>query len=185
MEERTITDVPLTLIALPLFNASPTPPALRAGSPGGGGDLETRALPLLVAGNATLWELGSARRMAPQAPRKSTLTLVCTANPASAARWFARQSRSPTNPCTYRGGALPHPVGAPANGSAGASEKYANPGVYRQPRQRCALVRSAEPVSYKPMHLPRWYATPPCGSWALPGEWRRVMTPWFLHTLRR
>jgi len=25
-----------------------------------------------------------------------------------------------------------------------------------QPRQRCALVRSAEPVSYKSIHLPQW-----------------------------
>src|SRR5690554_7610242 len=95
MEERTITDVPLTLIALPLFNASPTPPALRAGSLGRAGLLQTHA-PIAVVRYPTLWELGSARRMAPQAPRKST----------------------------------------------------ANVGVYRQPRQRCALVRSAERASY-------------------------------------
>src|SRR5690554_433906 len=36
--------------------------------------------------------MGFARRMAPQAPRVRTLTLAYTANPASAARWFARRS---------------------------------------------------------------------------------------------
>jgi len=44
-----------------------------------------------------------------------------------------------------------HPVGAglrPANGAAGASEKNASANGYRQPRQRCALVRPAEPISY-------------------------------------
>jgi len=36
----------------------------------------------------------------------------------------------------------------PANGAAGAPDNDTNASVYRQPRQRCALVRSAEPVSY-------------------------------------
>src|SRR5690554_3990875 len=37
----------------------------------------------------------------------------------------------------------------PANGAAGAPGKVANVSVYRPPRHRFALVRSAEPVSYR------------------------------------
>src|SRR5690554_229549 len=42
----------------------------------------------------------------------------------------------------------------PANGAAGALGKVASVGVCCPPRQRCALVRSAKPVSYRSMHLP-------------------------------
>jgi len=38
----------------------------------------------------------------------------------------------------------------PANGAAGAPDKNTGVSVNRQPRQRCALVRPAEPISYNP-----------------------------------
>src|SRR5690554_3801684 len=45
----------------------------------------------------------------------------------------------------------------PANGAAGAPGKNTNVSACRPPRQRCALVRSAEPVSYRSMPLPQWW----------------------------
>src|SRR5690554_6363055 len=63
----------------------PTPPALRAGSLGTAGLLPFLNLPQWL-DNTTLWELGFARRMAPQAPR------VITRNVADCLQCGAKQA---------------------------------------------------------------------------------------------
>src|SRR5690554_5934510 len=70
--------------------------------------------------------MGSARRMAPQAPKVRTPALACTAHPASAARWFARQSRSPTGAYSYHSG----------GDGLGFCGRWALPGEWRRRRPR-------------------------------------------------